>query len=300
MRIHHLLHLGRQTAVGLLLLTVATASYGQGPVVVEGMSTPESVVHDPEADVYLVSNINGAPGDKDDNGFISRVSPDGRVLDLKWIDGETPNVTLHAPKGSAVDGDLFYVADIDVVRLFDRTSGAPMGEWPVPGAGFLNDLATGADGTVYVTDTGINITPQGFVPSGTDAVYRFDASGTPEAIVSGAALNQPNGVVETANGLVMVPVGSNTVMGIGSDGGLTVLAELPNGQLDGVVVAGDGSLLISSFGANVVYQLDSEGNIREIISDTAAADIGIDVGRSRVLIPQLDTNRLLIYPVDLD
>ena len=34
-----------------------------------------------------VSNRNGGPGDMDDNGFISRVSPDGRVLDLKWIDG---------------------------------------------------------------------------------------------------------------------------------------------------------------------------------------------------------------------
>ena len=283
------------------MLCLATASSGQGPVVVvEGMSTPESAVHDPAADVYLVSNINGAPGDKDDNGFISRVSPAGQVLELKWIDGEAQNVTLHAPKGSAVDGDRFYVADIDVVRIFDRTSGAPVGEWPVPGAGFLNDLAVGADGTVYATDTGISITPRGFVPSGTDAVYRFDADGTAEAIASGTALNQPNGIIETAGGLVMVPVGSNTVVGIGSDGALTVLAELPNGQLDGVVVAEDGSLLVSSFGANAVYRVDAAGGVQEIVSDTPAADIGIDVGRGRLLIPQIDANRLLIYSIDLD
>ena len=44
----------------------------------------------------------------------------------------------------------------------------------------------------------------------------------------------------------------------------------------------------------------SSGAVTEIISDTPAADIGFDAGRSRVLIPQLDNNRLLIYPVDLD
>ena len=78
----------------------ASPLYGQEPIPVGDMSTPESALHDPEADVYLVSNINGGPCDRDDNGFISRVSPDGQVLDLKWIDGADPGVTLHAPKGS--------------------------------------------------------------------------------------------------------------------------------------------------------------------------------------------------------
>ncbi|NIP81802.1 MAG: hypothetical protein GWM90_22320, partial [Gemmatimonadetes bacterium] len=53
-----------------------------------GLQTPESVLHDDRADVYLVSNINGAPTERDDNGFISRVGPDGTVLELRWIDGE--------------------------------------------------------------------------------------------------------------------------------------------------------------------------------------------------------------------
>ncbi len=81
---------------------------------------------------------------------------------------------------------------------------------------------------------------------------------------------------------------------------LTILAELPNGQLDGVVVAEDGSLLVSSFGANAVYRVDTAGAVQEIVLDTPAADIGIDVGRGRPLIPQTDANRLLIYPLDLN
>src|SRR6266851_4924042 len=45
--------------------------------VVEGFLTPESVLHDPVQDIYFVSNINGGPTTKDNNGFISRVRPEG-------------------------------------------------------------------------------------------------------------------------------------------------------------------------------------------------------------------------------
>ena len=291
----------RRWAVALAaILLVAPPIHGQEPVVVTGMATPESAVHDPEADVYLVSNINGGPGDVDDNGFITRLSPDGTITHLKWIDGEDPEVTLHAPKGSGIHGDRFYVADIDTVRSFDRTTGAPVDAWEVPGAGFLNDLAIGADGTVYVTDTGISFGPDGITPTGTAAVYRFDADGQPEAIAQGDALALPNGIVEAPQGLVLAPIGSNVVSIIGEDGSLTTLAELPQGQLDGVVVAGDGSLLVSSIGANAVYRIAPDGAVSEVISDTPAADIGIDVGRSRVLIPQLNDAQLVIYPISLD
>src|SRR5205823_1591551 len=71
---------------------------------VTGLSAPESVLHDAQADVYLVSNINGSPFAKDDNGFISRLSPSGEVMELKWIDGSRRDVELNAPKGLALLG----------------------------------------------------------------------------------------------------------------------------------------------------------------------------------------------------
>jgi predicted small lipoprotein YifL len=85
-----------------------------------GFATPESVLYDPAADVYLVANINGSPSDEDDNGFISRLSPDGTLIELLWIDGQDEGVTLDAPKGMAIIGDTLYVADISRVRSFDR------------------------------------------------------------------------------------------------------------------------------------------------------------------------------------
>ena len=66
----------------------------------EGLSTPESVLYDEGGDRYLVSNINGKPGDVDNNGFISELSPEGGVSKPKFIAGGVAKVKLDAPKGT--------------------------------------------------------------------------------------------------------------------------------------------------------------------------------------------------------
>src|SRR5258707_2917915 len=92
---------------------------------VAGFSTPESVLHDSTQDIYFVSNINGSPTAKDNNGFISRVRPDGAIENLKFIEGGH-GATLNAPKGLALAGDTLWVADIDAVRAFNARTGAPI------------------------------------------------------------------------------------------------------------------------------------------------------------------------------
>ncbi|MEJ2503446.1 MAG: hypothetical protein P8177_09075 [Gemmatimonadota bacterium] len=165
-----------------------------------GLATPESVLHDAVADVYLVSNIDGSPHGKDGNGFISRIRPDGSVETLRWIDGSTEGVTLNAPKGLAIKGDTLFVADIDSVRMFDRVTGAYHGARDVPGATFLNDLTVAADGPVYVSDSGL---AEDFSSNGSDAVYRFDGDQA-VAVVEGSALGSPNGIYAFEDGIVVV------------------------------------------------------------------------------------------------
>ena len=140
-----------------LASAVACGAPPDEPIVLQdvGFMTPESVLHDVVADVYLVSNINGVPFDEDDNGFISRVSPAGEVLELKWIDGGDDGVTLNAPKGLAIAGGTLFVADINTIRMFDRETGEPIGAVLVEGSTFVNDVAAGPDGTIYFTDSGL-------------------------------------------------------------------------------------------------------------------------------------------------
>jgi sugar lactone lactonase YvrE len=263
-----------------------------------GFRTPESVLYDEAADAYIVSNINGSPLDKDDNGFLSRLAPDGSVMALKWVDGAAPEVTLNAPKGMAIKGDTLFVADIDALRLFHRVSGAALGSRMVPGATFLNDVAVGPDGTVYVTDSGLKAGAQGFAPSGTDAVYRFDASGKPVAVARDTALGRPNGILADSTGLTVVTFGSGEVFRLDpSSGAKQALPKPPQGGLDGVVRSADGSLLVSSWDGRAIYRLAAGGWTVAVDSLEAPADIGYDGKRARVLIPLFTANRVVLQPI---
>ena len=88
-----------------------------------------------------MSNINGGVTDKDGNGYISRLTPDGRVVNAKWATG------LNGPKGLRGVGSTLWAADIDEVVGIEIASGRITSRVKIDGASFLNDLATAPDGT---------------------------------------------------------------------------------------------------------------------------------------------------------
>jgi len=263
-----------------------------------GFATPESVLHDEVADVYLVSNINGHPLQPDGNGFISRLSPMGEVLDLKWIDGEAEGVVLNAPKGMAIVGDVLYVTDIEVVRMFDRETGEPRGEITVEGATFLNDLAPASDGGVFLTDMGLRLTAEGgFEPSGTDAVYHIAANGDVHTLIADAGLGGPNGVVEVDGELWVVTFVSGEMFRL-VDGERVDVATVSDGSLDGIIAVGD-QLLVSSWASMGVHGGTAGGEFTPVVSEVQSpADIGYDATRNVVLIPLFELDEVRIVPLD--
>lgn len=273
------------------------AAAGPTRVAGVGFSTPESVLHDTVADVYLVSNINGSPLEKDDNGFISRVSPGGEVVALKWIDGAAEGVTLSAPKGMAIDGETLYVADVDTLRMFDRATGAPKGEITVAGATFLNDLATAPSGGVYLTDSGLKAGASGFEPSGSAAVYHVHADGKVETLLKDAALPGPNGVAFDGERVLVATFGASELFTI-EGGAKKVLGQLPKGGLDGLVRLPDGRWAVSSWEAGAVFAGPVSGPFTEMATGVdSPADIGVDAGRGRLLVPMFTANEVVIQPI---
>jgi len=270
-------------------------------VFTEGLQGPESALYDSQADVYLVSNINGGATDKDDNGFISRVAPDGKNYETRWIDGAAADVTLNAPKGMAFRGNLLLVADIDTVRLFDRSTGKPAGAWPVPNTTFLNDLAVGPGNVLYATDTAITLGGGQPQPQGTAKVLRFETDQkVPTTLASGDALSGPNGIVITPEGPVFVTFLSNKVLRVrAKDAAPETIATLPAGQLDGIERLSDGSYVVTSWAARAVFRVSAAGQSRQLIGGlTSPADLGVDTKRGRLLIPELTKNTLLIASIE--
>src|SRR5690349_13132559 len=261
----------------LLLIAACskTAPTPKLPITVDGLSTPESAVHDPAADVYLVTSIEGSPFAADGHGYVTRISPDGKVLAARWIDG------LDAPKGIAVGGDLIAVADLATLRRFDRKTGGAVDVIAIPGATFLNGVEPDGDrGDFFVSDSGMKGIAEdpGMAPTGTDAIHRVARDGTITTVARGPELAMPNGLAIRDGALSFVGFagkGVITVHGTSSDVGASFL--------DGLVITADGCAIVSSMERQAVLAARPGATFVAVIPDVTAADIGLDALRGRLL-----------------
>jgi sugar lactone lactonase YvrE len=255
-----------------------------------GFSGPEAVRYDADQDVYFVSNFNGSGTALDSNGFISRLRPDGTVDALRFIAGGERGVVLHAPRGMAIVGDTLWVADVDAVRAFHRKSGAPLASVPfaVAEVGFLNDVAPGADGALYVTDTGRN------------RIYRL-SGGQATVALEDSALGAPNGITwDSAGGrFLVVPYGGAHTIHAWRPGTTTLetVGTSAGAKFDGVEVIGPGRVLVASQ-ADSSLHLFAAGSGRAVVRTAGPpADIGVDTRRDRVAVPFIALGSVEIWAV---
>jgi hypothetical protein len=250
-----------------------------------GLKTPESVLYDPASDLYLVSNIDGSPDGKDGQAILSQLEPEGGVKELHWILSGKNGVTLDAPKGSALSGGKLWLSDIDQMRRFDAATGRLEKSIPIPGSTFLNDVVAAADGTIYVTDTGVKVGKEGFEPTGTDAIYEIKKDKV-RSVAQGTNLGRPNGIVLVGQNLSFVTMGANQLHEMDVKGTILRSVSTPKGMLDGLVRLSDDDFLISSWEGSAVYRGGFVTPPVEILSEERSpADFGFDSKRNRLLIP---------------
>jgi sugar lactone lactonase YvrE len=265
-----------------------------------GFVQPENIVYDSVADVYLVSNLNGGGSARDDNGFVSRVAYDGRVLELEWISGERDAVHLHSPKGLAIRGDTLAIADLGVVHLFDRRSRALLRTIPLRGL-VVNDVAFGPDGSIWVTATG---PARDRIPVDTthdlDAVWHVMPDGSVRAAARGLRLDHPDGLVVDGDAVLVATFDGNRIERVWDRSGRkpATFRSLPAGRLDGLRRVGDGSLLVTSWDAGVVWRLwDDNEPYRVIAGLTSPAGIAIDTRRHLLAVTSMQRHELYLVPL---
>jgi DNA-binding beta-propeller fold protein YncE len=254
-----------------------------------GFANPESVLWDPAQQVLYVSNVNGAPADKDGNGYISKLSADGHVLARKWVVG------LDGPKGMAVHEGRLYVADIDRLVVIDTASGKLIKTYPADGAKFLGDVAAADDGVVYVSDMLSN------------SLWRL-VDGRFEQWIADPALEAPNGLLAEHGRLVVATwgrtgagvAGADTVAGslkaVGTrDQSIRTLAP-GLGSLAGVEPDGDGGYLVSDYVKGVVLQVARGGRVHTILTlSQGSADIGTIPAQHLLLVPMMMDGTVAAY-----
>jgi len=269
----------RRTILLLVSLTCAHAAFGQtgAPRVIAnvGLVGSECMRYDAAADRYIVSNLNGS-----DPGFVSIVTPEGAVEKLKWIEGAASN--LADPLGLFIAGNRIYLADVDTVRIYDRTSGSALGAIPVAGAQRLNDLAVARDGTIYVTDSA--------KPDQPGALYRISPTGkVTEWVARNDALEKPNGIAVMPDGTIVHGGRGVNLVFRAPSGRILRERTLPTGRIDGIVALADGGLLVASQDGHAVYHVGpNDGAITQVAKDIEVpAAIGYDSKRNRLIVPQI-------------
>jgi sugar lactone lactonase YvrE len=269
-----------------------------------GMNVPESVRYDADLDVFFVSNISGNPTMKDGNGFISIVRADSTGVTRMLVEsgkaaGGGKAITLNAPKGMAIIGDTLWVADIDVMHAINKRTGASIADVSVPGATFLNDVAVGADGAVYFTDTGIKFDASGNITHpGVNRIFRL-AGRALTTVAEGDSLRNPNGLAWDATGKrwLLAPFDGKDVQTLaGGARTPTVLASGP-GQYDGIEMLADGRVLVSSWADSSVYVISNGAMTKMVSGVEAPADIGVDTKRMVLAIPRFNAGKIEYYMI---
>ena len=255
----------------------------------KGLARPESVVYDPATDVLFVSNINGAVMQKDGNGFISRLKPDGTILERNWVKG------LNSPTGLGLRDRTLYVADVDTLLELNAASGSVEKRHEANGAIFLNDVVVADDGTVYVSDTPMN------------TIWRLK-DGVFEPWLANDALNGPNGLLVQDGKLIVASLGRLKSVGQKREtAGLTAidledqtLTPLARGKaignLDGIEELKPGTYLVTDWADGALYKITAKGKVDQLIDlNQGSADLTYLADKEMVLVPMMLDNTLAAY-----
>jgi DNA-binding beta-propeller fold protein YncE len=257
---------------------------------VTGLKNPAGFIVDRATGHYFISNENGQPTERDNNGFITKLGPDGKTLKLKFIEGGTGGVTLHAPKGLAIIDRTLYVTDIDQVRRFHVDTGRALGELDLSSVtvDFLAGLATDGHSTLYIAD------------AGADAILKVDTrrSSKPTVLVKDPALAGPHGLaVHPATGaLIVVSWNAGKILEVTQEGTVKVLFansffSARFGNLTGVDFDALGNMYVSDFSQGKVVRIDPDFRFQTIAEFlTTPASLGIDRKNHLILVPYRSGN----------
>jgi hypothetical protein len=240
--------------------------------------TPESVLFDGKGKRLFVSNIDGAPAEKDGKGFISIVGLDGKPISLEWIKG------LNAPKGMGIYKNKLYVADLTELVVIDIKQGTIIEKIPVEGAVFLNDIVIDNKGIVFISDTrSFNI-------------YQYDQE---RVSVTMRNLKRPNGLLMNEKDLLILDNGS--LLALNLNGQLLQLMEGMDPSTDGIERVKADEYIVSAWEGVIYYVVANK--TKEILLDTRkekknTADIGFDAKNRVLYVPTFYGNKLLAYKLD--
>jgi hypothetical protein len=256
----------------------------------DGIDTPESAYLDADSGFVFVSQVVGEPDGRDGNGRIVQLSSSGEVMSEAWIEG------LNAPKGLRSHDGVLWTADIDEVIGIDIASAEIVSRITIEGAQFLNDVAVGDDGTVYVSDMAAT------------TIYAL-TNGEIEVFAEGDHLEWPNGLLVDGDRLIVGgwgrPEADFSTLVPGRLFALdletrakTLITTDPLGNIDGVESDGQGGWILTDYLAGRVMHVGADGTVGDLgLFEPGTADLGFIADQGIAIVPHMNENRVVAYDV---
>lgn len=244
------------------------------------LEVPESVKFSADNNCLFVSNIAGKPSEKDGNGFISKLTLTGEVLELKWVEG------LDAPKGMAIKDGILYVSNINELVLIDIASAKIVKKILQPKATFLNDVTIINTGDVLVSDSGTSTV---FVLNDDqlDVWLKNEEFGG----INGLFSEKDYVLLGTASNIVKIDV-------------VTKLYDVfleTGGQTDGLEADGEGGYYYSFWRGELYHYVPGREPkllLNSSVNDVQIADIGYNPDTKEILVPTFFSNQVVAYTMD--
>jgi len=257
-----------------------------------GFANPYGVVIDEKTGFIYVSNVNGDPDSKDDNGFISRLKSDGTIDKLRFIDGASPDILLHAPKGMAILGNSLYVCDIDSLHNYDLTTGKQLFDvnfGDLPHEHFYA-MTIGPDGAFYLADASKNI------------IYRIDISRQHEVttFIASDELGGPHGIVWYPARQVFVVTGgaSGQVTTYDRSGKRQQMPAIFLKTLEELDDDDGGNIYVASKDLNAVYRIAPSFALFGFQTGlTTPAGVAYNRATKNIIVTSFADNTVQSYPV---
>jgi hypothetical protein len=251
------------------------------------MLTPESVIYDPGNDIYYVSNYDymyytkGYP-----TGYISKVSPDGKIIEKEWIKG------LFAPTGMCVVDNRLYIVVRNGVVVVGTKKANYITQYDIPDAVFLNDATADSLGRIYITDSSGD-------PAKPD-IYILENKEIKPWLQS-EAISNSNGIHEYHGKLYIGNNGEGLFQAINiKDKSIETICSLGPGTIDGIRPDNAGNWLVSHWEGKI-FMISRSGEITEIfdtrIEGYNAADFEFSNQSGKLYIPTFMGNKVTVLKI---
>jgi sugar lactone lactonase YvrE len=213
--------------------------------------TSESVLKDPNRDILYVTNFDNQFSQKPEpSGFISTLSMDGEILNLRWVEG------LHAPTGMDIWNDTLFVCEREHLLAIELATGQVAGRWKIPEAVFPNDLVIDSEGTIYISDTRTGDWDE-------SRIYRFRDGHFD--IFANEGISRANGLWIHDGWLIVGSSGDGYLKKVElSTGRVERIISLGWGVIDGIRVDSHGNYLVSHWEGQL-YRISPDGQVLEIL-----------------------------------